>query len=160
MSDSPATDDQATHVARTMAFVLGELNLGRLIALSHGRARPGRAAFELIAPILCRDAPKNWAQLTSLSLAPRQIIDTCERAVRVFDQLPRWTAQDLDHALDALCLELDSTRRALDAALSVLVLNSQTVLPLAPVLEALGQTECRTRLHDSTRVYQDCQLVG
>ncbi|RQP22637.1 hypothetical protein DZC73_20225 [Albitalea terrae] len=154
------TDDQASHVAHTMAFVLGELNLRRLIALSHGRARPGRAAFELIAPILCRDAPKNWAQLTSLGLAPREIIDAGERAVRVFERLPRWAAEDLDQALDALCVELDGTRRDVDAALSVLVLSSQTGLPLAPVLEALGQSECIARLHDSTRAYRACQMVG
>lgn len=160
MTDSSAIDDQAAHVARTMAFVFGELNLRRLIALSHGRAQPGRAAFELIVPILCRDAPKNWTQLTSLGLAPREIIEACERATRAFEQLPRWAAKDLDQALDALCIELDRARRDMDAALSVLVLSSQTKLPLAPVFEALGQAECIARLRDSTKAYRACQLVG
>jgi hypothetical protein len=158
--DRTEAGDHAAHVSRTRRFLDQEAHLDRLLALTCGRAEPGRAAFELVAPLLWRRAPTNWARLMAAGLAPATVIDAAERSARALAELPEWSTPRIDEALNAVSQALGLRREGIDAVLSVFVLNGHTPLPPAAVFEVLGAPECQARLREAIRAYRAGQLVG
>ncbi|HEX5738041.1 MAG TPA: hypothetical protein VFY22_05975 [Hydrogenophaga sp.] len=158
--DRTETDERIAHVNRNRRFLDHEVQLDRLLALTCGLAKPGRASLELVAPLLWRHAPTNWAQLMTFSLAPAVVIHAVECAEQALAGLHDWSAAHIDEALDVLSGTVAIPRRTVDAVVSVFVLGGQTPLPLAAVLEVFGPAECQARLAHASRVYRNGQLVG
>ncbi|HEY0856864.1 MAG TPA: hypothetical protein VGE16_07395 [Albitalea sp.] len=153
--------DSGAHVRRTRHFLDQEVKLDRLLALTFGRADPGQAAFDLVAPILWRRAPTNWAQLSAQGgLTPAVVLRAADTAAGALAGLGGWSAEDIDEALQSAARDLGVPRGSLDAVLSVFVLHGRTPLPLAPVFEALGEGECMARLQAAARAYRVGGMVG
>lgn len=160
MASTEAADSGA-HVRRTRHFLDQDVKLDRLLALTFGRADPGQAAFDLVAPILWRRAPTNWTQLSAQGgLTPALVLRAADAAADAFAGAARWSAADIDELLRAASCELGMSRGGLDAVLSVFVLHGRTPLPLAPVFEALGADECMARLQAAARAYRAGQMVA
>lgn len=137
-----------------------ELRLDRLLELTHGVASAGSAALQLVLPAVAKTVHPNWSQLHGLAMQPLPVGDMGDWLERTLAALQPWASHDIESVFDAAANAFGASGAHVRSLASVLVLGELTLLPLASVLEVMGQQKSLMRLRAATRGFKAMQIVG
>jgi len=152
--------DPSMHVRLTREFMDEELRLDRLLELTHGLASAGSAALQLVLPAVAKTVQPNWGLLTGVGVSGMPVGDMGEWLARGLATLDAWTSPRIDAVFDAAAGAFGSSGTRIRSLVSVLVLGELTPLPVAAVLEVMGQERSLVRLRAATRAFKVMQMVG
>lgn len=152
--------DPSLHVRLTREFLDVDLQLDRLLELTHGHAPAGSAALQLVLPAVASSVQPKWALLAGAGMPGRPVNDMGAWIERALAGVSPWSQRAIDAALDAAAESFETSGTHVRSIVSVLVLGNVTPLPLGTVLEVLGQAKSLDRLRVTTRAFRAMQMVG
>ena len=127
--------------------------------LSRG-GEAGQPALDLVLPILAERTDLNWSWLHHAFPSAHVVLDTCAATQAALARLDPWTARGVADAISASAEACGMPRVRIEELLRFAVLQHLSPLPLAEVMQVVGQGRCLARLERVRTVFQQAQLIG
>jgi len=146
------------HVERSWQY-LHSGPFASLIELASAHCEPGLAVLEAVSPVVMR-VPWRFGDFLFTRVPCERVSDAARRVAKEIERVAPWTEAALQQAAEQG--RLDSRLEGNDAllVLRMMIMRVHSLLPLFPVMQALGRDECIHRLVAGGKAYELDSLIG
>ncbi|AKJ30059.1 hypothetical protein [Caldimonas brevitalea] len=155
-------NDEQRHAELTMRYATEQLGLAAMLRLTHGLARPGQEALDMVLPVLVDKGA--WMKLHLLEivgLSPNRTRALLEQTLELLSEPAPWSEEHLRAALQTLAQGVGARgETAVELLLRIVMLRGLSPLPVVPVMAILGRERSVQRLRAVLVSYVEGQLIG